>query len=303
MAVLKVKDPADPNRCNTWLDITGTGTQGPPAARSPSAATSVRSSRRPARRTWRSVGPSTPGSRTATWSPPSSRTPPRTHSWPITGSATIKPARMYQVFADQVHRCVGTALGVGQFQVAVGTVNLAGYDVVTSPDTGLWGAWSQSWVNPGSDFTATTAALDIRLNGMVNVAARPSTRPVVRDRVLMAAELPQLDWPIRVQGHDYAEVEQDTTPGRRRAGRRPLQLRARHPRGGPRLRDHRPHLHPGPHQHQRDRTAGRRVHPPGDRARPIHPRGRGDRDRHRQRVRGEPRRRRTRHHLTWPAST
>lgn len=27
----------------------------------------------------------------------------------------------------------------------------------------------------------------------------------------MAAELPHLDWPLRVLGHDYAEVEQDTT--------------------------------------------------------------------------------------------
>ena len=40
MAVFKVKDPADPTG-NTWLDITGTGTQGPPGGPVPSAGTPV----------------------------------------------------------------------------------------------------------------------------------------------------------------------------------------------------------------------------------------------------------------------
>ena len=55
--------------------------------------------------------------------------------------------------------------------------NLAQWDEVTTPDTGLWGSWHQSWVNPGSDFTATPAALDVRLSIGCSIASRTFYHP------------------------------------------------------------------------------------------------------------------------------
>ena len=57
----------------------------------------------------------------------------------IVGTVTIDPDRYYHVFAGV--RCIqdpGAVVCLAQFQVKCG-VDLQGYDVVATPDTGLWG--------------------------------------------------------------------------------------------------------------------------------------------------------------------
>ena len=96
----------------------------------------------------------------------------------LTADVTIHPDRWYHIFAS--HRCIqdpGTGMNV-QMQVALGTVNLAGYDVVTCTDPNtLWGAWAQSWLNPGTTFTAVTASLSLRLNYLGSVASKTIYTP------------------------------------------------------------------------------------------------------------------------------
>jgi len=169
MAVLKVKLPDD-----TWADITGTGQVGPPGGPVPVGGTVNQK----IAKTWDvdfevEWRDSPRIALSAIVAQFTSNATANTMSRAIGGDATIYPDRMYWITAG--YRAVqdpGALIGMSQMQVAVGTVNLQGYDVVSGPDTGLWGSWSQTWVRPGSDFTATVASLDCRLNVMLNVASK-----------------------------------------------------------------------------------------------------------------------------------
>jgi len=93
----------------------------------------------------------------------------------ITGDVDIDPARTYHIFASI--RCIADPGGMctAEAQMFVGTVQLAGNDLWTTADTNTYmGAWNQSWLSPGTHFTATpatlTATLQIRLTAAASKA-------------------------------------------------------------------------------------------------------------------------------------
>jgi hypothetical protein len=181
MGVLKVKDPADPTG-QTWVDIAGTGSVGPPGGPVPVGGNPgeviVKTGPADMEVGWARVP------RLAfTLMPAStiSHATANTFVDLVAGQATIYPDRTYWVTAGA--RGVedpGATSALAQYQVAIGTVNLAGYDVVATHDTGLWGAWSQTWVEDGSRFVPLgdpPASLDVRLRGMLSVASKTFYSP------------------------------------------------------------------------------------------------------------------------------
>lgn len=184
MSVLKVKDPVTGN----WVDIAGTGTQGPPGGPVPVGG---------------NVGDvvvkTGPADMEVGWeAPPIVVPPPRivfaakiaqvishgtanTFVQAVGGQVTIDPDRTYHVIAGW--RCIQDTNDKhrAQAQVQIGTVGLEGYDVVGNNDTdGLWGAWSQNWIEDGSLFVAAGSpptAVDARLNVMFSYASRTFYSP------------------------------------------------------------------------------------------------------------------------------
>ena len=154
MAVLKVKDPA-----GNWVDITGTGTQGPSGGPVPVGGLPgeviVKTGPADMEVGW------TQRPRVALTVQLASiitNATVNTMTEAVTGNATMYADRMYHIFAS--HRCVQDT-GVGgnvQMRVSIGTVNLQGYDVVACTDpNSLWGAWSQSWLHDGALLGAAAA--------------------------------------------------------------------------------------------------------------------------------------------------
>lgn len=178
MSVLKVKDPVTGN----WLDIAGTGTQGPPGGPVPVGGNpgEVIVKTGPAdmevgwavhpRVAFKSHVASFVSSATA-----------NTFGSAVTGTMTCDPTRTYHVIAGV--RCIQDtdAKHRAQSRVSIGTVNLDGYDVWAHNDTdGLWGAWSQHWMEDGSRFVAAgsaPAAVDVRLDLMFSYASRTFYSP------------------------------------------------------------------------------------------------------------------------------
>lgn len=169
MAVLKVKDSA-----GNWLDITGTGTRGEPGGPVPVGGTVnqkiAKTSDVDFEVEWRDSPRIALSVIVAQYT---SHATANTMARAVGGDATIYPDRMYWIVSGW--RCIqdpGAVAATCNAQTAIGTVNLQGFDVVNTHDTGLWGAHSQTWVRPGSDFTATVATLDCRLNLQLSVASK-----------------------------------------------------------------------------------------------------------------------------------
>lgn len=182
MAVLKVKsDPNDPN--SPWLDIAGTGAQGPSGGPVPVGGLpgEVIVKTGPAdmevgwtgipRAAFKETVPQVVSHATI-----------NTFVDAVAGSATIDPSRNYLITAGI--RCIADpgARCVAQAQVGIGTVNLEGFDVwsVHGDTDGLWGAWSQTWVESGDRFVAAgdpPAAVDVRLRIMLGVASKTIYSP------------------------------------------------------------------------------------------------------------------------------
>lgn len=176
MAVLKVKDAA-----GNWVDITGTGTQGPSGGPVPVGGLPgeviVKTGPADMEVGW-AVHP-----RVALTVQVASIVTPATVNVledKVTGNATLYADRMYHIFAS--HRCIQDT-GVGgnaQMQVVVGTVNLQGYDVVACTDpNSLWGAWSQSWLHDGALLGAAAAGstLTVKLRYQCSIASRTVYTP------------------------------------------------------------------------------------------------------------------------------
>ena len=169
MSVLKVKDPVT----GTWLDIMGTGVKGDPGGPIPTGGNPGEL-----------IVKTGPADFEVAWEPhprvafeamvatmPSHATA-NTLIDLIVGTVTIDPDRYYHVFAGV--RCIqdpGAQVCLAQFQVKCG-VDLQGYDVVATPDTGLWGAWSQNWLHKGNLLNGDqpTKSVECKLRAMLSVA-------------------------------------------------------------------------------------------------------------------------------------
>jgi len=170
MGVLKIKDPNDPTGA-TWIDIMGTGVKGDPGGPVPvggvpgevivktgPADMEVGWAQHP-RIAFRFLGTQVNSHATANTLTPL-----------VTGSVTIDPDRWYQIIAGvRAIQDPGASICLAQFQVHV-SVNLQGHDCVVTPDTGLWGSWSQTWVEPGSSLNAAGGPTVCELRGMISVA-------------------------------------------------------------------------------------------------------------------------------------
>jgi len=174
VGILKVKLPD-----NTWADVVGSGATGPSGGPVPAGGNSgevvIKTGPGDFEVGWE-AHPRVAFNEMVATSVSSATVNSLTRA--VEGFATIHPDRMYHTFAGV--RCIqdpGATTAIGHFAVAIGTVNLAQWDEVTTPDTGLWGSWHQSWLNPGSDFTATTASLDVRLNIGCSIASKTFYHP------------------------------------------------------------------------------------------------------------------------------
>jgi len=173
MAVLKIKDPSDPTGA-TWIDITTTGTQGPAGGAVPTGGNPgevlVKTGPADMEVGWAvrpRVALSVIGNQVT------SHATVNTLETVATGEVDVVPDRYYHIFAGV--RCIqdpGAAVATAQALVELGTIDLAGYDVWTTPDTGLFGSWSQNWLKLGSVFTATPATLTCNLRIMLSVASK-----------------------------------------------------------------------------------------------------------------------------------
>lgn len=175
--VLKVKDAS-----GNWVDIAGTGQVGPPGGPVPVGGNPgeviVKTGPGDFEVGWARVPrlafSSTPGSVV-------SSATVNTFVDAVAGQATIYPDRTYWITAGV--RCIqdpGAVIATAQFQVAIGTVNLAAYDVVVTHDTGLWGSWSQTWVDFGSRFVPAgdpPTSVNVRLQVQINVASKTFYSP------------------------------------------------------------------------------------------------------------------------------
>lgn len=178
MAMLKVRDPADPTG-NTWLDITSTGATGPSGGPVPTGGLpgQVIEKTGPAdfEVGWR-LSPRIAGYNEV--ASVVSHATVNTFVDAVTCQAHFYADRMYYISAG--YRAIqdpGALIGMAQTQVGIGTVNLSGYDVITGPDTGLWNGWSQFWTKPGTDFTTTDAQLTCVLRVMLNAASKTFYSP------------------------------------------------------------------------------------------------------------------------------
>jgi hypothetical protein len=92
----------------------------------------------------------------------------------VTVNGTFYPDRTYHIFASvRAIQDPGALIGLAQFRVAVGTVQMEGYDCVSGPDSGLWGAWSNTWLKDSVDLGVTAATpLDVTLDLLLNAAAK-----------------------------------------------------------------------------------------------------------------------------------
>jgi hypothetical protein len=170
--VLKVKDTA-----GTWQDIAGVGPRGAPGGPIPVGGNPGEV-----------IVKTGPGDFEVEWQPQRPRvvfaqqvaevyssTVVNTFVDLISGTVEIDPTRYYQVTAGV--RCIqdpGASIALAQFQVHCG-VNLQGHDCVVTPDTGLWGSWSQTWVHMGNLLNGnqpdpTVVACELR--GMINFASK-----------------------------------------------------------------------------------------------------------------------------------
>jgi hypothetical protein len=171
VSVLKVKDPAT----GAWLDIMGTGTKGDPGGPIPTGGNPgeiiVKQSATDMDVAWE------PHPRVvcrALVGTIASHATANTMGNLVTVNGTFQPDRTYHIFASV--RCIadpGALMGQAQFKVAVGTAQMEGYDVVSGPDSGLWGAWSNTWLKDSVDLGVTAATpLDVTLDLMLNAAAK-----------------------------------------------------------------------------------------------------------------------------------
>lgn len=175
MAVLKVKLTD-----GSWADITGTGATGPSGGPVPTGGTPgqviVKSGVNDGEVAWATsprlafnalVG-SVPSHSTA-----------NTMGNLVSGNVTIDPAKMYHIFASvRAIQDPGAVLGFAQFKMTVG-IQLEGYDCVSGPDSGLWGAWSQNWMKSGSALSSTLASVPVALDLLLNAAAKTVYAPRV----------------------------------------------------------------------------------------------------------------------------
>lgn len=99
----------------------------------------------------------------------------------ITANGTFRPDRLYHFFASiRAIADPGAVIGVAQFRAMIGTVQMEGYDVVSGPDTGLWGSWSQNWLKDSASLGVTAdTALDVTLDIQLNAANKQVYAPRV----------------------------------------------------------------------------------------------------------------------------
>jgi len=178
VGILKIKDPADPTGA-TWIDITGTGTQGPSGGPVPTGGnpgeTIVKNGAADFAVEWR-VSPRIAGY--AEVASVVSHATVNTFVVAVTCQAHFYADRMYQIMAGvRAIADPGATVAMAQAQVGIGTVNLSGYDVWATPDTGLWGSFLQSWIKPGTDFTTTDAQLTCELRVMLSIASKTFYSP------------------------------------------------------------------------------------------------------------------------------
>jgi len=178
VGMLKVRDPADPTGA-TWIDITGTGTQGPSGGPVPTGGvageTIVKTGPADFEVGWR-LSPRVAGSAEV----PSvvSHATVNTFVVAATCQAHFYADRMYVITAGvRAIQDPGATICMAQAQVGCGTVNMSGYDVWVTPDTGLWGSWSQTWNRLGTDFTTTDAQLTCELRVMLSIASKTIYSP------------------------------------------------------------------------------------------------------------------------------
>lgn len=172
MAVLKVKLPD-----GTWADIASTGTQGPSGGPVPVGGNPGEV-----------IQKTGPNDMEVGWTV-RPRVALNVEVAQVTSSATVNamtlavggdvridPERTYHIIGGW--RCIqdpGAVIATAHARMAVGTVNLPAYDEVTTADTGLWGAWSQNVIRPGSTFAAAGAGpvtLDARLEFGCTIASK-----------------------------------------------------------------------------------------------------------------------------------
>jgi hypothetical protein len=154
MAVLKIRDPADPTG-QTWIDIAGVG---------PAGADGVN-------------GSGTIELYNEVASVVSHATI-NTFVVAATGTFTVVPSKRYHVMAGIRGISDAGAAALAQMQVGLGAFNCSGYDVVDCrADAGLWGAWSQQWVADGSAILAAGGDVVAELRVMVSVTARTIYSP------------------------------------------------------------------------------------------------------------------------------
>jgi hypothetical protein len=175
MAILKIK-----NTAGEWVDIAGVGPQGPPGGPVPVGGQPgdviVKTGAADGEVGWTVQRPRCVAR--ALVGTINSHATASTMGNLVTVSVDIDPTRLYHIFASvRAVQDPGGLMPFAQYKVAVGTAQMEGYDCVSGPDSGLWGAWSQTWVKDGTAISATPVTVNATLDLNLNAASKTVYAP------------------------------------------------------------------------------------------------------------------------------